>query len=885
MEKFDLEKAIAEWKKNLYKSPGLEESHVIELEGGLREEIEELVSGGMGSAEAFGRAAAEAAPAEVLGGEFYKARTTRRSGRPPWQAPRFMPALLWHYLKIAGRMIKRRKSHTAINMGGLAVGMACFLLIMATVQFELSFDRFHEKADRLFRVAIRNNDPKFNEYSIATPEILSKTLRLRVPEVKHAGIAMRSRRAVFYRGKEAFTEDGFFADENFFDLFSFKWLRGHPTEALKAPNSIVLTETMAAKLFGSDDPIGKSLRYRSPFLACELTVAGLMRQPPKNSHLQFQYLVSMATMAADRNLREWFQDWDTAAFITYLELQHPRFRKDAEQKIAALLREARPQTYKREDAAYLQPLTDIHLKSRVERATATNNRIQSVSLYGAVALLVLIIAGINSMNLSTALAVTRAKEIGVRKVSGALCPQLIRQFLGESYLLTILAMGLSLLMFFLFFPVFAGFLGNGLTLDAVAKAPLALSILATILFVGAFSGIYPAFVLAAFQPFAALKKYAGNKPKGTKFRNLLVVFQFTAVVALLIGTIAVTRQLNFIRERNSGYDREHVVILPLKEDEAIKKAQVLKTRLLEAPGILCASVSDSTPLGLGMAIGGKEMERENGETFKIDYNLAAVDHDFLKVYGMTIVEGRNFSPAIASDGKAVIINEAFVHKTGWKKPLEMRLNHSPIIGVVKDFNYDTLQKEIEPAVISVGQAPMGGVSLGLRLRPGDPVRILAAIRKTFAQTVAGQPFDFYFLDDAFNQLYRNERSLAALIGYLEAVAIILGAMGLFGLATHATKQRTKEIGIRKVLGASVFSIIRMLSREFIVLVALANVAAWPIGYSFLRRWLQSYAYHCPLGIEIFVLAGLGTFLIALTAVGLHTIRAARLNPVESLRYE
>ena len=885
MESFDLGKAIAEWKRDLFKTPGLDESHIAELEAGLRDEIEELVSSGMDEREAFVRAASEKAAADVLGEEFHKARARGVSGRPPWRAPRPMPALLWHNLKTGFRKIRRQKSYTVINVAGLAAGMACFLLILTAVRFEMSYDRFHEKSGKVFRLALRNQDPSIREYSTSTPEILSGTMTSRVPEVRQTGLILRSRNAVLQTETTGYAENGLFADERFFSLFSFELLLGHPEDVLKAPRSIVLAEDLAVKMFGFANPVGRSLRYKGRFLDCELNVAGIMRRPPLNSHLQFGYLISVASLAADEEASSWFQDWDTAVFTTYVELSDARSRIVAEQKIAGLLREARPQINMREDAVFLQPIEDIHLKSWVEGASATNNRIQSVYLYGAIALLVLLIAGVNSMNLSTALASTRAKEIGIRKVIGALRPQLVRQFLGESYLLTTLAMGLSLALFLALFPAFSRFLGNGLTLKTIDKLPLALSILGTILFVGAFSGLYPAFVLSAQRPFAILKKSVGAKSRKNGIRNLLVVFQFSAVGALLIGTIVVTRQLNFIKTKSMGYEREHVVVVPLKDAETVRMADVLKSQFLACPDILSVTIADSTPLRIGSSVGGSSVQKDGGETVKINYSMADIDADFLKVYGMEIGQGRGFSADNPSDSRSVLVNEAFVRRIGWKKPLDMRLHDSPVIGVVKDFHFDTLQKEIEPLALSLKKPSFSGVNIGVRLRPGDPGKALAAIREVFTRTAVRQPFDFYFLEDAFDQLYRNERGLALFVAAFVALAVILGCMGLFGLASHAIKRRVKEIGIRKVLGAPVGSLVRLISREFIVLVAVANAMAWPIGYYILSRWLRGYAYRCSLGIDVFLVTGLATLGIAMLAVGVHTVKAAWSNPVESIRYE
>jgi ABC-type antimicrobial peptide transport system permease subunit len=473
----------------------------------------------------------------------------------------------------------------------------------------------------------------------------------------------------------------------------------------------------------------------------------------------------------------------------------------------------------------------------------------------------------------------------MRKVVGARRSDLIRQFIGESFLFTVFAMIISLFLFYAFFPLFSSFLGNSLTLNELNIFPLVLSVLATIIIVGAVSGIYPAFVLSSFQPSSILKNQFGNWLRGVRIRNLLVIAQFSAVIVLMIGTIVITRQLNFIRNIKLGYEREHVVVVPLIEEDAIEKASVIRTSLLEYPKIKAVTLSDSTPLRMASSFGGMEVKKENGETIKIDSYMAGIDYSFLNVYSIKIKEGRNFSPDFPSDAKGVLVNNVLVRKVGWREPLSKKLNESEIVGVIENFHIDTLHKAIEPTAFFLTNDFSGPINVGIRITPEDHESALAEIKNIFTQVTSGQPFDFYFLEDAYNRLYRNEQRLAAMIGYLEALSIILGCMGLFGLATYAAERRTKEIGIRKVLGASVFSIIRLMSKEFLVLVVISNIIAWPLGYYFLERWLQGYAYHCSFGIEIFLLAGMATLLIAFAAVGLHTFKASWASPLKSIRYE
>jgi len=362
---FDLENAIREWKKSLFKDPGIEESHVIELEEGLREEIEELCQEGLSEEEAFRRVAAEMAPADVLGTEFYKVRTTRRSGRPSWRAPRLMPELLWSYFKVALRKINRQKSYSFINIAGLSAAMACSLLILTFIQFELSFDRFFKNSDRIFRVALREDSPEEESYSLSTPEILSKAIKTSIPEIEKVGIIQRSSNALIQAGDKRFTEDGLCADAGFFELFSFDLVLGDRASVLEAPNSIVLSDRLAEKLFGDANPVGQNILYKGRFFSHDLVVTGIVKHPPKNSHLQFDYLISIASMAADEELKDWFNAWNTYAFHTYVQLQQKQARHQVERKIQSLIKEARPEISLKEDAVFLQPVTDIHLKSRV----------------------------------------------------------------------------------------------------------------------------------------------------------------------------------------------------------------------------------------------------------------------------------------------------------------------------------------------------------------------------------------------------------------------------------------------------------------------------------------------------------------------------------------
>jgi len=882
---FDLSKAICDWKRSFRNQAAFEDGFIADLEVHLRDAIEALKLKGFSDEDAFREASACVGTAEKLAEEYGKVRDYRLDLRSPWRPARFVPALPWHYAKVAVRKIRHSMGYAAIHIAGLAVGMACFLLILTYIQFEASYDRFHDKSERLFRLAVRGDSPTETEYVLSTPEILSRVLPARIPEVERAGIVQRSRNALLQVGPNRFRESGLFADPNFFQLFSFELLVGDRTGALAAPRSIILSDRLAARLFGSENPVGQSLKYTGRFLASDLNVTGIMKPPPKNSHLEFDYLISATTMAATKECAEWFNDWDSHAFLTYIELKDNQSPREVEPKIEALLRRGNGTREPGKDRVFLQPIVDIHLKSRVAGETSTNDRIKSVYLLGSIALIILLVAGINAINLSTARSSTRIKEIFIRKVVGGSRFQLVRQFLGESYLLTGLSLGLALLLFFTLYPLFTDFLGAGLTLDEVKVFPLAVTVLGTFLFVGAFSGLYPALALSKFQPFSIFSKSKGLRPKGARIRNLLVVVQFVAAVILLIGTMVVAKQMNYIEKTNPGFERNGVVMVSLEDEETKSSAKVLKARLEASPKVRSVTVADSSPLSFGFLLGGLKAQNENGETVKIDLRLAHVDEDFQQVYGLQIAEGRNFSQEFTGDAKNVLVNQALVRKLGWRNPIGKRLLDSTVIGVVTDFHFESLHKEIEPAAFSLRGDLEARTLLGIRVEPGDPMGALAEIKNVCAQVTTSRAMDFTLLDEAFDGQYRRERRLAAMIGYLEGIAILLGCLGLFGLATYAAQRRAKEIGIRKVLGGSVLRIIRMMLREFLGLVAIANVIAWPLGYFFMRNWLQEYAYRTSFGIEIFGLAGLGTILLALLVVGLQTVKAALANPLESIKYE
>ncbi len=800
-----------------------------------------------------------------------------------------------NYLLISFRNILKNKWFSLINIAGLAVGMACFILILAFVQFELSFDRFHDRADRIFRVISRDTGRQgwASQFVDHSPEHLAQLLKAEFPEVVRA---TRTRdiwtdKAILKYGDKTYYQKGLFADTEFLEVFSYPLLKGDKTRALAPPNAIVLTHAVAGKLFPGEDPIGRTLEYRVTNRTCELNVTGVLEDPPKNSHLQFEFLVSVATTVADKRDAYMVHNWNVWNFTTYIELQEAGDQGAVEGKFPAfLIRQGQgPPENGSTGAGHnyefrLQPIRDIHLRSNISGELATNNQIRYVTLFMSIAVIVLLIACINYMNLVTARATARAKEIGIRKVAGAGRGQLLQQFIGETLLLAFLALGLALILVFSALPSFRTLIGSEFDLSAVSNTPLHLMILGTVLIVGVASGIYPALVLSAFRPVNALKDFGTSGRRGSRLRNGLVVLQFSASIILIIATLVVFRQLNFIRNQRLGYDRENVVVLPVREPETRDKAQIIKTELLSHPEVLGVSVSGGLPTNIRSRYIGVEFQRDNGESVKMELCYDYVDHDFLDVFRIELAQGRNFSREFGDDPKGVLLNETAVRQLGWSDPIGKKVDvgrDHHVVGVIKDFYFASFHRQIEPMALTLGT----GSNIAVRLTPGDPAQRLALLKRVFENNTTSQPFDFFFLDDAFNRLYQKEQRTGQLFGYFSLLAVFIACLGLLGLSSYTVDRRTKEIGIRKVLGASAPSIVRILTGEFVRLVLISNLIAWPVAFLAMRLWLQDFAYRIALGWQVFALSAAAALLIACVTIGSQTLKAAMTDPVITLRYE
>jgi len=782
-----------------------------------------------------------------------------------------------NYLKTALRNIKRHKGYSLINIVGLAVGMACCILILLWVQDELSFDRFHENADGIYRVL---QDINFADHSTTwaiTQGPLGPSLKEDFPEIINATrITGRGLRLTY--NDKSYDEGVSMADGSIFEMFTFPLVKGDPATALSDPFSIVLTEEMAAKYFGDEDPIGKTIKANNQW---DFQVTGVMKNVPSNSHLEFDFLIPFIF---GRELNYTVDRWGNSQFRTYVQLAKGVPAQEVIQKISGYLFE-KP-TIEKDARLNLQPLTRIHLYSNYEYDSAHGD-ITYVTLFSLIAFFILLIACINFMNLATARSGNRAKEIGMRKVSGANKADIIRQFYGESTLLAFISLLLAVVLVWLLLPVFNNLAAKELSLDITGNLSILLGLLCIAILTGIISGSYPAFFLSAFQPVMVLKGLRLSSSKGSLFRKTLVVFQFSLTILLIICTIGVYDQLNYMRNRKLGYDKEHMIYFGMRGDMR-EKFDTVKNELLQNPNILGVTAASNVPTyGYYFSNSLWRWEGQNPDEETL-MRAVLIDFDYFKTFGMEITEGRSFSKEFPTDAtEAIMVNEEAVKAMGMESPIGKRLSlqdeNFKIIGVVKNYHFRSLQQEIEPLIL-VYYASYCRV-LFARLKSDQISQTIGYIENAWKKFAPGYPFNYRFLDEALDRLYRSEQRIGTLFRYFSILAILISCLGLLGLASFMAEQRTKEIGIRKVLGATASNIVALLSKEFTKWVIVANIFAWPIAYFALSKWLQSYAYKTNIALWSFVLSGALALLIALATVSYQSIKAALANPADSLRYE
>ena len=799
--------------------------------------------------------------------------------------------MLKNYIKITLRNIKRNKVFSFINIAGLAIGMACCILIVNYIVFESSYDRFHKNANRIYRVNTLLEIGGRGGNLASTNHPIGDYLKENYAEVLNSAKFRRykyGQTLIEYEQNKFFENRVYYADDSVLDVFTYPMLIGDPKTALEFPYSIVLTESIASKFFGKDNPIGKILRLDN---SEDYKVTGVIKDIPRNTHFPINMLLSFESFyVSNPQLKgRWMGDFEVHTFVLFEEGFNS---KELETKLPAIVEKQLGNLIKAIGGRVeysIQPLTDIHLHSDLLNEPTGQSDIAYIYGFSAIALLILLIACFNFMNLSTARSAKRANEVGMRKVLGANKTKLVYQFLGESLILSTFAYFIAAGLAELSLPIIGSLTSVELSIFFTDIPIFVLMSVGFVFVVGIIAGSYPAFFLSSFKPVSILKGSLRTGPKSYRFRSILVVFQFAISVFLIIGTIIILNQIQFMKNRNLGFDREHLVFVQVFDDSLRASTETVKEELLKIPGIVHASATSHVP-GHGA--------RHNGyvpEGFAIEESLmmgrVSVDSDFITTFGIELIAGRNFSPKFPTDKKSsILINELAIKEIGWENPLGKRIRElddrmvpKTVIGVVRDFHTDSLHNPLVPVLID--QNPDDFSYIALRLDPGNISETMALLEKKWKELDSTGTFDYAFLEDSIIGQYRAEERLSEIFTYFSILAIFIACLGLFGLASFTAEQKTKEIGIRKVLGAPVSGLALLLSKEFTKWIIAANIFAWPIAYFVMNKWLQNFAFRVSIGIGTFLLAASLALLIALTTVSYQSLKAALANPIESLRYE
>ena len=776
-------------------------------------------------------------------------------------------AMLKNYLKITWRTVRNNKLYSFINIMGLAVGMACCILILLWVRDEMSYDTFHEHYHSIYRTVPELQGQKYT----SNPLALAAVFKEQYPEVRRIA-RFCPRYWMLTRGAQMFNESGGLVDEAFLSIFTFPLIHGQPESVLADRNAVVLTERTAAKYFGHEDPIGQSLRINNNF---ELIVTGVLEDIPKNSHLQFDFLASTELLGP-----RGYQSWSYEA-RTYALLDENVSIADFSRKISGFVNEHDKRT-NQSVTLHIQPLSRVHLYS-----LNGTDPIVYIYIFLTIAAAILIIACINFVNLSTARSNTRAKEIGLRKVIGAERANIIRQFIGESMILAVFALVAAVGLVYVFLPAFNRLAEKQMMFDIAGESSNWLLLLGIVLFTGLVSGGYPAFLVSSFSPVNVLKKgriQAGSG--GFLLRKILVVGQFSATIVLLIGTIVMYKQLNFIRNKDIGLDRDHVVVISMNRD-LWTNYQTFKDEIKQNPQVLSVSAARRIPTSIGH-MNPVYWEGKGPEDY-MTMTDAAVDYDYFETLGMKIIEGRSFSREFTTDPKNYVLNEEAARITGLESPVGKMFScwedEGIIIGIVKNFHASSLHSEIGPVIFTLSQRHGAYQHIFVKIRPEGVPGTLAFLEQKATEFAPNQIFEYAFLDDEFNRQYGNDYRRGEIYKYFTGLAIFISCLGLFGMASFTAEQRTKEIGIRKVMGASFANIVSLISKDFLMLLGAAVVIAWPAAYFLMARLLKNYAYRTGLTLWIFIASGAAALLVAFLAVSLKIFSAAHANPVDSLRYE
>ena len=796
--------------------------------------------------------------------------------------------MIKNYLKIALRNFQKHKGYSFLNIAGFSIGMACCLLILIYVRHELSYDKYHQDGERIYRIVQDIRTQTANRIFAPVSPMVAPTLKADYPQVEYAARIIPARSRLVRREATFFYEDRFmYADQELLDILTFQFIQGNPQEALIRPNTLVISQRIAHKYFGNVDSLGKTLEINQ----ANYEITGVVKDSPENTHVKYDLIASL------RTLKDWneMSNWHSTMFFTYLKLKPNVNVEEFSSQVSRLADKYVGEQLNNWGTVYhyfLQPLSSIHLHSQFSFDIEPPGNPVYIMIFSFVGLFILLIACLNFMNLSTARAANRAREVGLRKVVGAQKLQLISQFLGESLLIAFLSLGLAMVIARFAIPFLNRLTGINLIFDVLLNPVVLLSLIGGAFLVGLTTGLYPAFVLSAFRPVVTLKGVQRAGSRGLALRTVLVVVQFAISVVLIIGTLTMYKQFNFMKNQYLGFEKEQKLVLPLRGGIDIQKNfEAVKDMFSKHSSVTGVTVSSTVP-GRGVSNFGIKLVGEDDSKNQSMFHMY-FDDDFIPEYGIEMVAGRAFQKEMKTDFMgAFLINEAAVKAFGWSSPEEalgkrLFTGHggrtNPIIGVTGDFHYRGLQSQVEPLVMEF--LPWNFRCISLSIDITDLKDTLAFVRSQWKTLWPGHPFERFFLDTDFDRQYRADEQVGSVFGIFTLLGLAIACLGLLGLASFTAESRTKEIGIRKVLGASVGGIILMLSRQFTKLVLLANCISWPVAYFIMFRWLKNFAYRTSIGIWPFVLSGAFALSIAFLTVSYQSIKAAIANPVKSLRYE
>ena len=793
--------------------------------------------------------------------------------------------MLRSYLKIALRNLFRNKVYSVINILGLAIGITCAIVIYIYVNFETSYDDYQKDLDRILRVTTKSVTATESSVSSKTAGPIGPSLLESYPQVEtYTRILPLSKGLVRFEDK-MFYENRIFGDSELFNIFTTTFVRGSKESVLERPNTCVLSESVSQKYFGNDNPIGKILLINNN----EYEVTGIITDSPQNTHYKFFVIMSLSTIKE----RYPWDNWFLVNFFTYVKL-HPNTNVDElSNSIAGIFENYIPDQVAAMDDKYsieLQPFTDIHTNSKIEEQDADIANVTTLKILSLTGIFILLIACINFINLSTARSAKRAKEVGLRKVVGGFRRQLIWQFLGETFLVCLIAGLLSFGFLFYGLKLLREFGGIQLNYSEVITPHFVFLLFGILLVVTLFAGGYPAFVLSSFKPVVVLKTNFSKVKGRASLRKVLVILQFSSSIVLIIATIIVFNQISFMREQNLGFEKEEKLILPINGPVSIRdNYETVKSEFQENPNIISASCGSHTPGDFGMSYFHTDMPTESG-VVTIPLNFYYIDPDYLEDLGLQLISGRNFKRnSISDQNQSVLVNRKAMNEYGYFNPEEVIgkkmfgiFDTSNVIGVVENFHLWGLQNEIEPLILLYNPGRFERIILTVN---GNVSETIAFAEKKWGELFPGNPFEYYFLDEEFDSLYASEQRFGNLFGYFATLGLFIACIGLLGLASFTAEQKKKEIGIRKTLGSSVREIVFLLTKDFAKWIIVGNLIAFPLVYIGMKHWLEEFAYRTEIDASLFVLVAIFTVTLAVIVVGLQTMKAARANPIEAIKTE